>query len=125
MEPRHEHPPTDVPDPSVTTLSGTVSAPSGPASEDVFRLALSGEIDIGRDAELSALVDAFLDSGSQDVLLDLSAVEFLDSSGLSALSRLRAIAVGRGGMLRLLAPQAPVRRVLDVSGVSNVCEIID
>ena len=63
MEPRQEHPPADGPDPTVTTLPGTVPTAPGPASDDAFSIALSGEIDIARDAELSALVAAFLDSG--------------------------------------------------------------
>lgn len=98
---------------------------SGRPDRHPFTIVLFGEVDIARDEELATLVDDFRRSGSGDVDVDLTAVEFLDSTGLSAVSRLRDIAEERGGTVRLLSPRPAVRRVLDVSGVRNVCEIID
>lgn len=126
MEPRHTA--TSGPDDTTAGLetgTGGSTRRSGPGIRHPFTIALFGEIDLARTAELEELIDAFEHSGSQDVDVDLTAVEFLDSTGLSAVSRLRAIAEDRGGAVRLLSPTAPVRRTLDVSGVNNLCEIID
>jgi anti-anti-sigma factor len=58
------------------------------------------------------------------VEVDLTGVEFMDSTGLMAMSRLRVIAMQRGGRVRLLRPARPVRRILDVSGFGALCEIV-
>ncbi len=54
------------------------------------------------------------------VVLDMSAVEFCDSTGmnvlLSALKRLRE----RGGTLEVAAPRPAVRKILQVTGLDSV-----
>jgi anti-anti-sigma factor len=52
--------------------------------------------------------------GEAPVVLDLQQVTFLDSSGVRALIRLRQ---HHGDRLRLGALSAPVRRVLEISGL--------
>jgi anti-anti-sigma factor len=112
--------------PTIELIDSTGSTkPSGRRSRHPFTIMLFGEVDIARGEELATLVDDFRHSGSRDVDVDLTAVEFLDSTGLSAVSRLRDIAADRGGTVRLLSPRPAVRRVLEVSGVTNLCEIID
>ena len=54
-----------------------------------------------------------------DVVVDLTALEFLDSTGLGVLiGANRALELG-GGTLRLRAPQPQVRRVLDITGLGE------
>ncbi len=62
------------------------------------------------------------EGGSGDVLLDLSAVEFLDSSGLGALvSAMKALGVGRRLDLAGLTP--PVFRVIRLTRMDTVFRI--
>ena len=79
-------------------------------------LSVAGEIDLavaGRFAEeLEGLVG---DGGSG--LVDLSAVEFIDSSGIRELLKAKGAARAAGGDLLLLQPSAACRRVLEISGV--------
>ena len=79
-------------------------------------LSVAGEIDLaiaGRFAEeLESLVG---DGGSG--LVDLSAVEFIDSSGIRELLKAKGAARAAGGDLLLLQPSAACRRVLEISGV--------
>lgn len=90
----------------------------------VHRIVLFGDVDIARRAELGALVSGFRRSTARHVEVDLSAVEFLDSTGLAAIFRLQRIAQVRDGRVRLLSPVRPVRRILDVSGASNLCDVV-
>jgi len=74
---------------------------------------LSGEVDMA-DAD-SFLEQALGDlDGQQAAVLDLSALTFLDSSGIRALLRLAKVRT-EGVVLR--NPQQNVRRVLDIAGV--------
>jgi len=96
-----------------------------PTERDAFLVALTGDVDIARKSELAGLVSEFRRSGAADVDIDLTAVEFMDSTGVGAIFALRRLAVERGGDVRIAHPSRAVRRVLDVSGVSGLCEIVD
>ena len=67
------------------------------------------------EASLVEQVNALAESERAAViLLDLSAVEFLDSSGIRALLRIQR---EQGDRVRLVAVSRPVRRVLDIAGL--------
>jgi anti-anti-sigma factor len=80
-------------------------------------LAVSGEIDLasaGRFAqELALLVGEEHDTAR----VDLSAVTFLDSSGVRELLAANRQAAANGRQLLLANPSAACRRVLEISGV--------
>ena len=78
-------------------------------------LAASGEIDAHTAPTLAAAIDA----AGPDVALDLSGVEFVDSSGLRVLIDAHQRLTDAGGGLRLTALSEPVRRLLEISGVSD------
>jgi anti-sigma B factor antagonist len=83
-------------------------------------LALQGELDTataeGFDA---ALQEALIDSDGA-FLLDLSDVSFMDSGGVNALLRARALLGREERALGVICPPGPVRRVLDVIGVADL-----
>jgi anti-sigma B factor antagonist len=54
-----------------------------------------------------------------DVVIDLAALEFLDSTGLGVLIGASRILKENGGTLRVRAPQPQVRRVLDITGLGE------
>jgi anti-sigma B factor antagonist len=82
-----------------------------------------GEVDLVSEApfvrEVGALADA---EGSASILLDLGAVDFIDSSGVRALAR---VSQQHGERLRLVAVSAPVRRVLDIAGLTAMFGLDD
>jgi anti-anti-sigma factor len=92
-------------------------------SREPFTIALFGDVDLVRKSELLELTSEFRRSGARDLDVDLGGVEFMDSTGIGALFRLRRLADERGGSMRLLAPQRPVRRALDVAGLSELVTI--
>jgi anti-sigma B factor antagonist len=82
-----------------------------------FRVELSGEYDIGRAAELrDSLLARQIDEGV--VVVDLSGVTFLDSSGLRALVEARGMLDEQGAQLIVAEPSDCVRRLLDITGTS-------
>jgi anti-sigma B factor antagonist len=96
-----------------------------PTSSAPFVATLVGDIDIARSRELGELVADFAHAGASDVRLDLTEVEFMDSAGVGAVLHLRRIAHERGGTVQLVRPVRAVRRVLEVSGLVALCEIVD
>lgn len=57
------------------------------------------------------------------VLVDLSQVNYLSSIGIPLLITSAKGVASRGGRLAFLAPQANVKSVLDITGVSNAIRI--
>jgi len=84
----------------------------------VVTVIISGEIDIAtcramRDAMATGLGPAHLE-------VDMSAVTFIDASGIGVLLAARRLAVDAGGSLTLRAPSWAVRRLTGVLGLDEV-----
>jgi anti-anti-sigma factor len=78
---------------------------------------LHGELDASGKGDLS---DAFLACDTTaDLLLDLSGLTFVDSTGLTALLQLRG-RMAPGARVLLIHPGANVRRVLALTGLDQV-----
>lgn len=84
-------------------------------------LAASGEIDVHTAPALGSAIDA----AGPEVELDLSEIEFVDSSGLRVLIDAHQRLADAGGRLRLTAVSEPVRRLLEISGVSGYLGVTD
>jgi anti-sigma B factor antagonist len=91
----------------------------------VHLVLLTGDVDIARLDELADLIDAFRRSDTPNVDVDLTQVDFLDSTGLGAIFRLRGIAQARGGRIRLVRPSRSVRRALELAGTTDLIEVSD
>ena len=103
--------------------------PAAPAlglqrTEDVPIACVEGEIDLARVGELSMELAAAVGPRDRGLVLDLSAVEYLDSSGVHMLHALVRRLEESGQRLRVVvAPGAAVRRVLDVIDLGNTVAI--
>jgi anti-anti-sigma factor len=96
-----------------TTVT-TSSQGDGPA---VTHLCWSGEIDISRVPELRDEIMAL--PTDRPVVLDLSRVSYLDSSGLGMLVLLRKRLARCGVAVTLVDVQPHVRRIFDVTGLDR------
>jgi anti-sigma B factor antagonist len=74
-------------------------------------VALGGELDLADAAVVAAELTA-LAAREPEIIVDLAALEFIDSSGVAALARGRRQARRAGGDLILAAPRRNVVRVL-------------
>ncbi len=87
--------------------------------------ALRGEVDLANVQEVSQDLDAATGPAVAAVVVDLSAVSYLDSSGVHMLFRLaRRRRTGRQ-LTRLVAAAGAVRKVLDLTGVEKAVPVDD
>jgi anti-anti-sigma factor len=77
----------------------------------------SGDIDLSTVGELDDELAAAVGSDAATVIVDLSAVTFIDSAGISALLRGRRAADEHGQDFRVTGAAGPVRQVLELTGV--------
>ena len=82
-------------------------------------VALRGELDVADAASVAASLAAVAASG-RPIILDLAALDFIDSSGLAALVRARRQALQAGCDVLLAAPQQQVLGVLALTRLINV-----
>jgi anti-anti-sigma factor len=73
-------------------------------------------------AELSKVIRLENDT---KVLIDLSRVSRIDSTGLGVLMGCYSHAIKNAGVLKLLNPDAPVRRVLNVTKIDSVLQTFE
>ena len=84
-------------------------------------LIVSGDVDLATAPELVAAADACLGPGATRPLrLDLSAVTFIDSTGISALLEIRHAAARAGVEVVVVGQSAVVDRVLSVVGITDL-----
>ena len=96
-------------------LRGRVAdGPGGPA------YAIAGDLDIEATSRLTDRLLAFGAEHGQVVRLDMSEVDFLDSSGLRCLTKVFGELAAFGGELRLVDPSPAVVRVLRLVGVEDM-----
>ena len=89
-------------------------------------LSLQGDLVIGEpEAIFKKTVTRLLEEGQVYLLVDLSQVGFLDSSGLGALVRAMTNAQKEGGQTKLLNAGPQVRRLLEMTKLDSVFEIHD
>lgn len=89
------------------------------AMGDAVIVAVEGELDLFTAPFLRDEVrDAIKQDGAR-LVLDLQALSFMDSSGLSVLIEAWRLATGEGGGVSLAGPQAPVARILRTTGLDR------
>lgn len=93
--------------PSVVTVNGEVDVHSAPQ----LRGGLTSVLSAG---------DSAADSG---VVVDLTGVSFLDSTGLGALVAARTLAAERGVALRLVCTSRRILKLFTITGLDGVFEI--
>lgn len=89
--------------------------------EGVVVASVEGEIDSSNAADLRLALSERLPSTSSALVLDLSAVSYIDSSGIQLLFDLGRRLAARRQAIRLVVPgDAPMRRVLELCAVEAV-----
>lgn len=86
-------------------------------------LALHGEIDMHRSPEIKDLLQPLIQRKAPRILLDLSGVTYMDSSGLAVLIETLQRVLGYGGKLALFGLQESVRNIFEIARLDQVFEI--
>ena len=87
-------------------------------SDDGALVVVQGEVDMASAPQLRDTLLALVDGGASKIALDCRGLDFLDSSGIGVLIAVRK-RLGDDGSLTLEAPPAHVRKVLELTGVSE------
>ena len=89
-------------------------------------VALSGELDLATAPQLRSCLAPLVTARTapDELVLDLSALTFLDASGISALLTVQRALAARGGRLALRSPSRLVRRVVKVLDLDGLLPIV-
>jgi anti-sigma B factor antagonist len=96
------------------------------AANSVDIIKLEGKITIGAgDQQLREVIAAAVAEGKNKILLDLSGVTTIDSSGIGELVGSFTTVTNRGGKLKLLHLPAKLNELLHVTQLITVFEVYD
>jgi len=82
-------------------------------------LAVAGELDLASSPTLEEALDAVTGTTPELLILDLSALEFMDSTGLSVLVRAHQRALEAGRRFALVKGSPQVQRLLTLTGIDD------
>lgn len=83
------------------------------------RVSLLGELDLATAPQVEQSVDAALAQGACAIVVDLSGLSFIDSSGLRLFILLNDRSAGEGWALSLTHPPEPSRAVFQITGAEE------
>ncbi|MGI8678345.1 MAG: STAS domain-containing protein [Jatrophihabitans sp.] len=86
-------------------------------------VSVSGEVDVYSAPALRESLTELFTSGVDTVVVDLTEVAFLDSTGLGALVEARATTTDAGGSLPLVCNQDRILKLFAITGLDSVFAI--
>ena len=84
---------------------------------------LDGECDLNTGRQLRDVLTSEVSRGAQRLIVDLSALAFMDSTGMQVLLSIRGVLAVRDGTLVLVAPQPVVARILELTGADQIIPV--
>jgi anti-sigma B factor antagonist len=93
--------------------------------DDGFLVALTGEIDFSNSPKVRVEVQKALSTRPARLVLDLSAVPYMDSSGVATLVEALQGQRQHGGKLVLCRMQPRVRGIFDIARLDSVFTIVE
>ncbi|WP_430383231.1 STAS domain-containing protein [Streptomyces sp. P10-4] len=92
------------------------------SAPDRSLVAVTGSLDLHTAHHLADALQPLLGHDGHTLLVDLSGVTFLDSTGLTCLIAAYRTARSTGVRLALIAPSQPVLKMLQLTGVDQVLD---
>ena len=83
---------------------------------------LGGEHDLSSAEELMQAIATAVESGRSDVVIDLSGVEFMDSTTIDQILAARIRLGAQGRTARVRAPSHAARYLLEICGLTHLVE---
>jgi anti-sigma B factor antagonist len=93
--------------------------------EGVVVVRLQGRLDSQTAAAATAEMAQVLASAPSSVLLNLAELEFISSAGLRILVQVAREMRARQGVIKLCAPIEAVRKLLELSGLTQLLDLYD
>ncbi len=91
--------------------------------DGVLEVSVRGELDAENVEDVLAFFQEREGKDEKRIVLDLSELEYVDSSGLGVFVRIMKVRRNSGGDVRIAAPTAEVRKVLELTRLNRVFEI--
>ncbi len=89
-------------------------------------MSVTGEIDLYTAPRLHGeLATVMADGAAARIIVDMSGVEFCDSTGMNVLLAAQRRARDGGGDLQLAGPRPAIRKVLQLTGLESVFTVLD
>ena len=88
-------------------------------------LAISGRLNVTTTAVLEEALKKLFDEGSNKILIDCVALEYISSAGLRVLLAAAKTAKKAGGEISISGMSASVRQVFEISGFTTIFPIFD
>jgi anti-sigma B factor antagonist len=82
-------------------------------------LAITGELDLATVPRVRAATAEAPVAGAGTVVVDLTGVTFMDSTGIAVLIALEHELTERAGRMAIACPEGPARLLLDVTGLTE------
>ncbi len=87
---------------------------------------VSGEIDLSNAQQVMDAIGAAVPEGTSPLVVDLSATDYMDSSGITMLFRLaERMSFGRQKLRLVVPPDAPIRAVITLTNLQKVIPVDD
>lgn len=93
--------------------------------ENAAVITLSGEMDIYSSPRLLEEIFTLADGGRPFIVLDLSTLDYLDSTGIGAISAGRKKVRDAGGNIRLVSPSSLVTKVLRLTELEQTFQVFE
>ena len=91
--------------------------------EGLAGVAVRGELELASAPDLTAALDDAIRTSSGPFVIDLTGVDFLDSTGIGCLVRARALLGQQNRPLVLICPGGIARRALELTGIDELVPI--
>jgi anti-sigma B factor antagonist len=92
---------------------------------DVAIVVAHGEVDVFTAPGLDSALDALTADGTARLVIDLSRVSFLDSTGLGVIVKALKHAREAGGWLHLVITSGRIRKIFEITGLDASIPIFD
>ncbi len=91
--------------------------------EDVAVISLAGEVDVANASQVRDAALKLVEGGQKNLVVDMAATEFIDSTGLGMLVGLLTRQKEKGGDVLIAGAQPRVKRLFDITGLAQVFRI--
>ncbi len=81
---------------------------------------LRGTLDVATSPSVRAALMQTASEGNHEIVVDLTKLEFLDSTGLGALIGAHRRAIENGGKIRLAVGEGQIQRLLNITGLIRI-----
>jgi anti-sigma B factor antagonist len=111
--------------------NGELSVNAGPLKLQMVQdgetsvLRLSGELDLSNVTAVERVLQSALADGSSRIVIDLTDLSFIDSTGIALLVTTTAAGNGDGRIAVVPSQAAAVNRVLELTGVAEQLRYVD